>query len=567
MKVLIADDVKTNRQVLEAILHREGHVVVTAENGREAVDVFDREQPDMALMDVSMPEMDGYEATRLIKARSGARFVPVIFVTASTDDRELAHCVEVGGDDFLTKPYRRDILKAKIAALNRIRELQAVVQAQNDELRAYHEQLQREQEIARAIFTNVLRGDDFEQLGVTHRMTAASILNGDLLLARRRPSGELHLMLGDFTGHGLSAAIGAIPAAEAFYSMTARGFSIGAIAAEINGILKRILPSNLFCGATFIEVDSRERALTVWNGGLPDALLWRPAHGIVRRFPSNHLPLGVTHAFDPAMEIVALEGDERLYLYTDGLIEAGNSEGAAFGQDRLEQGLSASRDPDRVFDGILHDLAAFRADTPQHDDVALVEFVCTPDSRPIGCQAPSCPVPDTVFSSGLRREPGGSWRIGLVMDAETLHHGDHLPELMRLTTSLQDMSEGREAVFLILRELIANALDHGLLRLDSALKNTPDGFAEYYARRERALADLKEGTIAVQLDHLPRGSRKSLVIRVEDSGPGFDHRLWLREPADSDTPHGRGILLVRSLCRELTYHGAGNRAEARYEWE
>ena len=104
MKILIADDTPSSRLVLSSVLRKEGHAVVTAEDGRKAVDLFEREQPDIVIMDIQMPVMDGYDATQLIKTRSGGRFVPVIFLTSMSEEESLVHCIKRGGDDFLTKP-------------------------------------------------------------------------------------------------------------------------------------------------------------------------------------------------------------------------------------------------------------------------------------------------------------------------------------------------------------------------------------------------------------------------------------------------------------------------------
>jgi len=117
--ILIVDDEPTNCLLLETILLEEGHSVSCAENGREAVKLFEQQRPDLILMDIMMPEMDGYEATRLIKALAGEQFVPVIFLTGITDEYQLARCVECGGDDFLTKPYSKVTLNAKIESLSR----------------------------------------------------------------------------------------------------------------------------------------------------------------------------------------------------------------------------------------------------------------------------------------------------------------------------------------------------------------------------------------------------------------------------------------------------------------
>ena len=90
IKVLLVDDDRINRVLLNAILKREGYAVLEANDGQEAVDIFDSEKPDLVLMDVMMPVMDGYEATKLIKSRGAERFVPVIFLTAVTDEKALA---------------------------------------------------------------------------------------------------------------------------------------------------------------------------------------------------------------------------------------------------------------------------------------------------------------------------------------------------------------------------------------------------------------------------------------------------------------------------------------------
>ncbi|MCU7940573.1 MAG: response regulator [gamma proteobacterium symbiont of Bathyaustriella thionipta] len=120
MKILIVDDDKTNRLVLSAYLKKDGFTVVSAENGVEAIEVFQAEEPALILMDVIMPVMDGYEATKKIKSMMTDKFIPIIFLTAMTDEKALSECVAVGGDDFLTKPYNRTLLKAKIDALDRV---------------------------------------------------------------------------------------------------------------------------------------------------------------------------------------------------------------------------------------------------------------------------------------------------------------------------------------------------------------------------------------------------------------------------------------------------------------
>ncbi|MDH5437083.1 MAG: fused response regulator/phosphatase, partial [Gammaproteobacteria bacterium] len=253
LKILIVDDEVTNRMVLNAMLKRDGFTVLMAENGKQAIEVFNNENPDLVLMDVMMPVMDGYEATRIIKSSVGNRFVPVFFLTAMTDEKALAKCIESGGDDFLTKPFSRTILRSKIEALLRVKTIYTTLQEQHDELTYHQKYIDREHEIAERIFNKIIRKDALDVDNIKFILSPVALFNGDILLVSPKPKGGQHVMLGDFTGHGLSAAIGAMPVAEIFYSMTEKGYPIQDIASEINSKLGKTLPTGLFCAACLLD--------------------------------------------------------------------------------------------------------------------------------------------------------------------------------------------------------------------------------------------------------------------------------------------------------------------------
>ena len=122
LNILIVDDQAANRTLLSFLLEEDGHQIIEAASGQEGVDCFSRDVPDLVLLDVMMPGMDGYETATLIKAQS-PEHVPIIFLTALSDDVSLSKCIESGGDDFLTKPVNETLLTAKIKAHERIREL------------------------------------------------------------------------------------------------------------------------------------------------------------------------------------------------------------------------------------------------------------------------------------------------------------------------------------------------------------------------------------------------------------------------------------------------------------
>ena len=139
--------------------------------------------------------------------------------------------------------------------------------------------------------------------------------------------------------------------------------------------------------------------------------------------------------------------------------------------------------------------------------------------------------------------------------------------LLNTIIHLQGLECYREELFTILTELWVNALDHGVLELDSSLKQSAEGFAEYFAQRTARLENVSEGSITIQLKHEPCAGGGQLLIRVEDSGPGFDEQSVLKRLEEQPLASGRGMLLVRSLCTSLTYSNEGRVAQAVYQWK
>lgn len=112
MKILVVDDQELNRNLLRFMLEQEQHQVALAVDGEEALTVFDEFAPDLVLLDVVMPKMDGFEVAPLLKAKSAEVYLPIIFITALDDKSSLEKCLQVGGDDFLNKPFDKVILSA-----------------------------------------------------------------------------------------------------------------------------------------------------------------------------------------------------------------------------------------------------------------------------------------------------------------------------------------------------------------------------------------------------------------------------------------------------------------------
>ncbi|MGH1472225.1 MAG: SpoIIE family protein phosphatase [Cellvibrionaceae bacterium] len=560
LKVLIADDTDTDRFILESIVKREGHNVVSAKDGVEAVEKFKTENPDIVLLDALMPNLDGFGAARLIKELAGEALIPIIFLTSLTDTDALVQCLDAGGDDFLQKPYNRVILQAKIKSFNRMRELHSTMLVQRDQIKIHNNHLIQEQTVAKQVFDNIAHSGCLDANNVKHYLSPMAVFNGDVLVAALRPSGSMMVLLGDFTGHGLPAAIGAMPLASTFYGMAHKGFALTDILREINQKLKSILPVGVFCCATFLEINYREKTVTAWNGGLPDCFIYRHALNKVETIKSTHLPLGVVSdiQFKADCQHFDLDDGDRCYMWSDGIHEARNSAAEMYGEQRLYDVFEKNSRPERVFDEIISSVHGFIGEQEADDDLSMVEITMVEHS-----QVSSASMPE-YSSNG----PGlMEWNLDFEVMPSTFKKFDPLPLLLSIITEVPGLRSHSGSLYTILSELYSNALEHGVLKLDSALKDTPQGFAEYYNERTNRLESLQSGFIRFHFSHATTEEGGKLTIRITDSGDGFKFEDKIGNDHKTVGYCGRGIPLIKTMCESFQYHGSGNEIEVIYSWE
>jgi len=573
LRVLIADDSNTDRLILQTIVKRLGHEVLVARDGVEALEIYRAHLPDVVLLDVVMPRLDGTEVAREVKRLAGENFVPVIFLTSLSSAEDLAECLDAGGDDFIPKPYNRVIIEAKINAFNRMRRMQQTMIFQRDLIHDHHERLMAEQQTARRVFDNIAHAGTLNSRDIKYHISPLSVFNGDVLYVCARPAGGKHIFVGDFTGHGLPAAIGALPLAEVFYSMTSKAFEPEDILREANRKLHEILPKGMFCCAALIKVDGNGTELKIWNGGLPDLHLVR--NGERLSLPSRHLPLGISSPsrFNGRTEEVLTRPGDVLLVATDGLVEAVGPDGSMFGESRLTEVLDQVRSGGAVFESTLKALHEFTGSKRFRDDLTMLAL----DIDQCAASEPERPaIPPVV--DGPR-----DWNCTYVLRNDSLRSFNPLPLLLRICLKVPELRDRHGEIYTLLAELYNNALEHGILGLSSAYKTSSEGFARYYRERSERLAKVSEGWIKFSLRHEPDpgfapetgpGSRQeqaaetsvsthrggTLFIECTDSGEGF-------VPESSGVAYaGRGLRLLDDLCESFVIHPPGNRFEVRYRW-
>jgi two-component system, HptB-dependent secretion and biofilm response regulator len=567
--VLVVDDHSYNRDLLGFILEDEGLQMIEAQDGDQACQLFkDNADIELVLMDVNMPVMDGLEATRKIKeiAKSELRFVAIIFVTALDNPEVLVKCLNAGGDDFVPKPINEAILLSKIQAHLRSQKLYNDLKELNKELDKHRHHMDREHRIVEHIFSNDINLSSTICENLRSYSSPASLFNGDVLLSAPSPSGGLYCLLGDFTGHGLAAAVGSLPVSSIFYDCASRHESISHMAMLINQRLIRLLPHGMFFCAAILYVDYEGQSVQAWTGGMNDILIKHKDDAVLKVFSSMHMPLGVLEEdeFDSGIELIPLPKNAKLYAFTDGVNEAKNCDGDEFG---LASVYGIVMQEDGSIEKIIQAVREHVRHSEPSDDISLIELTAgrlehisrlTHERVDIG--------------SSYRATASFPWQLDIQLIGDDLRSHDMVLQVGKFLGSIKGVEQHQDKIFTIISELYSNALEHGVLQLSSELKKTPDGFDEYYRLRAARLAAMKNEYIHIHLEYQKGDAHKSessrLLITIKDSGQGFDIEA-VRSRAAMDTnddSHGRGLSLLQNFCESVFYSEKGSRVTAVYRF-
>lgn len=540
MRILVVDDDTLSRFLLVHMLEQQGYLdTFEAEDGMVAIELAKRIKPDLVLLDIVMPEMDGFEVATQLKKLAGDIYLPIIFITALDDEKSLARCLEVGGDDFVAKPFDKVILAAKIRAHVRTRLLSKKTFEQNKQLTFYRNAVEREHKIVEHIFANALSVNKSFTRYLDYCLNPASDFNGDLFIASASPTGGMYFLIGDFTGHGLASAIGALPVSQAFQAMSRKGLSLMEMAETINQTLLMLLPDDMFFAAALVEISHTGKQVDIWNGGMPSLLLQDQSGKIVKRFDSRHMALGIleNHEFEADVERYEMQFDDRLVAFSDGIVELENDEGQMLGNEGIETWLLAQ--PNMNVEGIIDKAKEYLGSRQRKDDVTVIIFT----SQPL----------EQVTNKGVASKI--PLKMVLELNAKHIKSSDPVVDLVSVITNQLSLYGVHSELFTVLSELYNNALEHGVLELDSELKQSDSGFFAYFKLREEKLSSLEAASIVISAEYLP--DENALAIQIKDSGKGFKQQ-HMSELENLEKSYGRGISLVKELCESVEYTNKGN---------
>ncbi|MEO1230728.1 MAG: ATP-binding SpoIIE family protein phosphatase [Myxococcota bacterium] len=413
-------------------------------------------------------------------------------------------------------------------------DLQEALLSMQDELREAEE-----------IFDQVLNRPRVELGNAIISSRGKGNFNGDLVIADESRTGVQWFLFGDFTGHGLAAALGTLFASQIFTAMVAKVMNHRTIVRELNRKLRQLLPTGRFMAAAVVSLDPCTGRLEVWNGALPAGFVWRKGQGVIRELHSRHPPLGVVPSenLELSTDAVCLQPEDRVLLMTDGIAEALEIQGVPAEQGWISRTIHETREATSLIDVVQSQLLERRL--RRIDDASLLEIVCPRRRTDKPREQPPGAVRGVTFQFDRPLLADASACLGMVLDAA---------ERMTPMTPCD-----RSLLSSVMAELFSNAMDHGLLRLDSSLKNGSEGLARYLEARDRSLAQLTHGHISVGLEWL-RPDRVRVMLRHD--GQSFDPSKVDTQLAGNARASGRGLALVRRLCEDLEYTDHGRVALA-----
>lgn len=372
--ILVVDDNENNRDLLARRLSRQGHQVTTAETGRQALELLNREKFDLIVLDIMMPEMNGYEVLEYLKAHPGLRHIPVIMISAIDDLDSIARCIELGAEDYLFKPFNPVLLKARVGASLEKKRLR-------DQERAYLLSLQQEMELGRRTQSDFLPASlpqlpGWELAAAFH---PAREVAGDFYDAFSLPHNRLGLVIADVCDKGVGAAlfmalIRTLIRAFAEQAAPTAHAALNAVKLTSNYIVRHHHHNNkhMFATLFFGVLEPDTGILTYVNGGHESPIVvgaGRIKHLLDPTGPAVGMMADVTFT----IQSIQLEPGDILLAYTDGVTEARNRAGAFFSEERLLALLSVPvRSAAALLEHIESHVHEYVSNTSFYDDVTML---------------------------------------------------------------------------------------------------------------------------------------------------------------------------------------------------
>ena len=351
--ILIVDDNPANVEILQMRLAANNYEIITAADGEEGLAMTRDALPDLILLDIMMPKMDGIEVCRHIRADASLPFIPIIMVTAKADSKDVVAGLEAGGDEYLTKPVDHAALVARVKSMLRIKELHDTVLKQSAQLKA---QLETATQIQSLFWPKI---PELEAGGhIWAESAPASYVGGDLYDVIPLPDDSLLAYVADVSGKG-------VPAALIMAALSTNIRSEALLQSEVDKLLE--------------TVNNTLHSLTSEEGFFATIVLGRywPASGKMQLALGGHLqplwigPGGLGNL--PQLKGISIGVTPDVLFFSDGVIEAENEDKDLFGNERLIDYIKNAKGPPWG-KGLLDLISQWRGNAKANDDLTVLEI-------------------------------------------------------------------------------------------------------------------------------------------------------------------------------------------------
>lgn len=369
--ILIVDDTPANLRLLTSILADEGYHPRPVPNGPLALQAAAGRQPDLILLDIRMPGMNGYEVGMELKDNPSTSEIPIIFISALGSIEDKVKAFQVGGVDYITKPFHAEEVLARVETHLSLRRLQKQQQEIN-------RKMARELRLAGEIQSSFLPQELPEIPGwqFSAILEPARETSGDFYDIRQTTSGQLALLVADVVDKGAGAAMFMALCTTLLRSYgSIYPFRPDQVLNEVNARILTDTGGQQFVSVFYGCLNPGSGELVYCNAGHPPPLYIRAADSTPwQRLTRTGTALGISEDSKWETGKIQFSREDLLLLYTDGLTDAENRRGEFFGEQAIIDSLVKNRSQHvlEIHRSLLAEVENFVGDAPQHDDIALI---------------------------------------------------------------------------------------------------------------------------------------------------------------------------------------------------
>lgn len=369
--ILCIDDSKLNRAFIVKVLTPLNMTVSEAENGLVGLEMLSKNEYDLILLDIVMPEMDGFGLLKEIQKKEKKEFIPIILMTGLDDLNSKIKGLNIGADDYLLKPLNEQELIARVFSLLRLKKA-------NSELYQKNQLIKRELEAAKKIQQYIIpeNFDFIEYPKVSGVYLPIEDIGGDFFDCYKLDNNRSAFLIADVTGHGIPAALTMTMSKMLFSIYADKYTNTSDLMKMINKQLRGTLLDMQYITSFYLIFDNSSNTLSYSNAGHTRPLFFRSSKKHVAALDSFGWFIGISDDTEYEEKRITVSSGDRLILYTDGITEAKNADGEQFGEIRLARYIRDNNDlHGRKFcEGLLDSLKKFIGDVKVDDDIAFLNI-------------------------------------------------------------------------------------------------------------------------------------------------------------------------------------------------